>query len=190
MKTIKFIGVLISVLVLSACASMQVSVDYDEKVSFANLKTYNWLPGRPLKSGNPIIDTDNLLHRRIKDEINRWLESHGYSLEPREESDFLVSYYVVTDKKTQITVLNDYYGYPLGWGYYGGYYGYPGGSRTYVYEYDVGTLIIDIVNTKTRQLMWRGTAQGEVKELKTPEEKKARIAEAVQSIMKNFPPHR
>ncbi len=190
MKTFKFIGLLMSVLLLFACSPMQITTDYDDSVLFADLKTYNWLPGRPLSTGNPVIDTNSLLHKRIKNEINRWFQSHGYKLEPKDKSDFLVSYYVVTEQKTQISVLNDYYGYPRGWGYYGGYYDYPGpgGSRTYVYEYEEGTLIIDIVNTKTHQLMWRGTAEGEVEELKTPEEKKARIAKVVQSILKKFPP--
>lgn len=190
MTKMKICGILSFLIILSACASMQISTDYDDSVSFVGLQTYNWLPGAPVNSGNPVIDSDSLLHQRIRSEINRWFENHGYSLQPQDKSDFLVSYYVVTEQKTQISVLNDYYGYPRGWGLYGGYYDYPGpgGSRTYVYEYEMGTMIIDIVNTKTHQLMWRGTAEGEVKELKTPEQKKARIAKVVHSILSNFPP--
>ncbi len=190
MSKVKFLYILISSLILASCSSMKISMDYDANASFVNLKTYNWLPGHPKKSGNPVIDSDELMHRRIKNEINHWLQQHGYVLAPRNRADFLISYFVVTEQQTRITVLNDYYGYPRGWGFYGGYYGYPGGSRAYVYDYELGTMIIDIVNTRTHKLMWRGTAEDEIKNLKSPEEKKAKIAEVVEKIMTQFPPSR
>lgn len=178
---------LCSFFILASCSTLEVKMDYDNNVSFTGLHSYSWLPGRPLKSGDPKLDSNDLMHRRIRASIDGWLKNHGYAKQPREQADFLVSYYIVIEQKTRITVLNDYYGYPRGWGRYD-YYDYPYRNQTYAYEYEEGTMIIDIVNNKTKKLMWRGTAVDEVKDLKTPEEKQARITEVVDSIMAGFPP--
>lgn len=188
MNRIKFLLVFYVAWQLVACSTIQVNSDYDEAVDFSTLHRYNWLPGQPKKSGNPILDSDGLMHERFKKELDDWFQSHGYEQVSQEQSDFLVGYYLVTEKKTRITVLNDYYGYPGTWRYYGGYWNYPGGTRTYVYDYEEGTLIIDIVNTKTHQLMWRGTAVEQIKNLKTPEQRKAKIAEVINKVMAQFPP--
>ena len=187
MTKLNFLTLLVCVVFLNACSTMKISVDYDNEASFANLKTFNWLPGMPLSSGDPKVDSNNLMHERIRSEIETWLTSNDHKKTVREQADFLVSYYVVIEQKTRITVLNDYYGYPRGWRYYDSY-DYPYSNRTYVYEYEQGTLIIDIINNKTHELMWRGTAEDEVSDLKTPEEKKARIAEVVKNILQKFPP--
>lgn len=188
MKITKFVSLLTALFVLYSCAQRNIIVDYDPGASFANLKTYNWVPGTPKKTGNIKLDSNSLMHSRIKTGIDNWLNSHGYK--KQQQTDFLVTYYMMIEKKTEILVINDYYGYPGDWGYgYYGYHGYSGGYvRQYVNEYDYGTLIIDIVNSKTQKLMWRGTVGGHVYESERPEKKIARITKAVDRILRNFPP--
>jgi hypothetical protein len=54
------------------------------------------------------------------------------------------------------------YSYRGGYGYYGRGYGvaYNTGSETQVTHYKQGTLIIDILDPVTDQLIWRGSADG------------------------------
>lgn len=175
-------------MVLFSCASKNIAIDYDPSASFENLKTYNWVPGTPVKTGNIKLDSDTLLHSRIKKQIENWLDTHGYKKVDVKFADFLVTYYVTVEKKTEILSINDYYGYPGDWGY--GYYGYNGVyNRFYAYEYDYGTLIIDIVNSKTRKLIWRGSIGQQVYDRESPEKKIARIARAVDSVLRRFPPN-
>ena len=70
-------------------------------------------------------------------------------------------------------------------GYWGGYWG-PGGTSTY--EYEEGSLILDFVDAKSKKLIWRGAAKAEVNRVNTPEKAEKLISEAVQEILKNFPP--
>lgn len=179
-------GILSLLLLLNGCSTMQVNVDYDQTVTFDNLQSYAWVPGTPEKSNNPKLDSDTLLHDRIQGAINSWLSVHGYQQKPLQQADFLVAYRVIVEDKTSVTVLNDYYGYPMGWRY--GYYRPYGTQRTYVYDYQQGTIIIDIVDPKTRKLMRRGSASDEVREKTTPEKRQQKITEAVDAILKNFPP--
>ncbi len=63
-----------------------------------------------------------------------------------------------------------------------------GMSTTDVREYTEGTLIIDFVDPKADQLIWRGTGQSRLSESKTPEERTENINEAVAKILAQFPP--
>jgi hypothetical protein len=55
---------------------------------------------------------------------------------------------------------------------------------TDTYEYEVGTLIIDFVDAKKKELIWRGIATGVVNPNITAED----IDRIVAKIMENYPP--
>jgi hypothetical protein len=63
-------------------------------------------------------------------------------------------------------------------------------TDTYTYYYEEGTLILDIVDVKEHQLVWRGTAKAVVDENATPEQRQARIDQAVSMILDKYPPTR
>ena len=57
-----------------------------------------------------------------------------------------------------------------------------------VFEYDEGSLIIDLLDPTSRRIMWRGVIQAELSRDSTPEERTARIDAAVRKILTKFPP--
>jgi hypothetical protein len=63
-----------------------------------------------------------------------------------------------------------------------------GGAYTDVYEYDEGTLILDIVSTGTQELLWRGTAKAVMDWKDDPDTTAAKINEAVSKNLERFPP--
>jgi hypothetical protein len=68
----------------------------------------------------------------------------------------------------------------------------PGLGRGFpeIYQYEEGTLIVDLMLGKTRELIWRGIAKGSV-DWHTPQEQRNElIEEAVQKVMAQFPPKR
>ena len=62
------------------------------------------------------------------------------------------------------------------------------GNETFVYTYDQGSLIIDIVEPDSRKLIWRGSATDEVNFSNTPEQKERKINEAVEKLLEPFSP--
>ena len=190
-RLVALLGAALAGGLLAACSTLEVTTDHDPGAVFKGMKRYAWLPEPQKKTGDPRIDDNALLAKRIRDAVDDVLAAKGYLLS-ESDPDFLVGYHVSLDKRQSVQVLNDYYGYGPGWGYrYGSAYrpmGYAGPPETYVYEYEEGTLILDIVNPANRELMWRGSARDEVHFQSTPEESEARIREAVEAMLERFPP--
>ncbi|WP_305909330.1 DUF4136 domain-containing protein [Methylomarinum sp. Ch1-1] len=183
-------------LLLSSCATVKVDVDYDGAADFSQLKRYAWLEEKPPSSGNTLLDTNNLLHDRIHQGIDAWFARHGYRKTEVDEADFLVLYRVVVENKTRVTVLSPYYDYPYSWrfGYHRYYYSsFSSFAWSYypehrVYEYQRGTLIIDIVDPKSKKLLWRGMAYEDISPHTTQEKKQRYVGRAIKSILAKFPP--
>ena len=55
-------------------------------------------------------------------------------------------------------------------------------------QYEEGTLILDIVDPKNKQLIWRGSAQDEVHFKSSPEKDQTQLNEAVRMMLQTFPP--
>lgn len=188
----KYLGLMIVVAALAGCSTMEINTDFDPRANFANLKTYDWLDEPRKPTGDPRIDDNPILEGRIHTAVDRELDAKGFVRQSSGRPDFLVAYHVSLDKQRSVQHLNDYYGYGPGWGYnYAparrpGYYANP--SSTYVYEYEEGTLILDIVEPEGRQLIWRGAARDEVRFSNTPAKEGAQINEAVKRLLKRFPP--
>lgn len=176
---------------VAGCSTMEVTSDHDPQADFSSLARYDWLPEPQKPTGDPRIDDNTLLDRRIRRAVDAELAAKGFEKSPA-DPDFLVGYHVSLDTRRSVQVLNAYYGYAPGWGYhYGaGYrpYAWPGPAETWVYEYEEGTLVLDVVTPGERHLIWRGAARDEVHFKSTPEESEARIREAVARMLERFPP--
>jgi hypothetical protein len=177
MRAINVFLVLIFIGFAVSCASIYgVQHDYDKQVDFANLKTYDWMQV-PEKAG-----IDSLSVQRVKNAVNAELKAKGLMM-TSDNPDFLIAEHLGKKDKVQVTDWG--YGYGPHGGYWGGYWG-PGGVSTY--EYEEGSLILDFVDAKAKKMIWRGVAKAEINSANTPEKKEKLINEAVNEILKNFPP--
>jgi hypothetical protein len=142
----------VSSLVLVGCATIQVSEDFDRRAPFTTYKTFDWMPA-PAKmpeNARAAIDRNPLLGKRIQDITDEILADKGLTL-AKESPDILINYYVGFRERIDITGWGYWYG-PR-WGYYWPYLG-PYDD----YTYTQGTLVLDFVDAKTHELVWRGIA--------------------------------
>ncbi|HED18924.1 MAG TPA: DUF4136 domain-containing protein [Gammaproteobacteria bacterium] len=172
---------------LTGCSTLSVWSDYDTHYDFSTLKTYAWLAGEP--PSNDVRINNSLIINRVVNAVNSNLESKGYKLVDKDKADFYVNWFGGIENKIRQETINSYYGH-LGYGFgewgHGGYS--PGYIRTYSYEYQEGTLIIDIADSKSKQLIWRGTGQEYLETKETPEKITADINQTVSGILSSFPP--
>jgi len=167
---IKSLLVIVISLVLAACSTMRTSIDYDPGYDYSKLKTYRWIPNPGVEQANELFDKH---FRKIMDEK---LAAKGYSADEN-NPDFLVAYHGNVQSKVDVT----------NWGYrYPGWYG-----GIEVYQYEEGTLIVDFVDATSKNIIYRGTLTAEIDRRSSDFEKRQkRINEAVEKILKSFPPPR
>ena len=163
----------------AAAFAQDVNVDYDHSANFAAIKTFAVKIGTGW--GNPLGE------KRVTDEIQQTLTEKGWTAVDADKADALVVLHGATEKQKE---LNTFYS----GGMYGGY-GYRGWggmgmgmgtSHTSVSEFTVGTLVVDIFDAKSKQLLFRGTAQDEISD--KPEKNKKKLAKASDKMFKDFPP--
>ncbi|MDH4016102.1 MAG: DUF4136 domain-containing protein [Actinomycetota bacterium] len=170
----------------AGCSTLKVHSDWDPEYDFSRVQTWKWATVSQTPTGSAVVDTDGLLAQRVMRAVETSLAGRGYVKTETSEGDFEVAWFLTVEPKTQVTTINDYHGYG---GPYRGWYGAGyGGSTTVVDSYNEGTLIIDIRDGKSGQLIWRGSATARLREKADPEKAQQRANEAVTKILEKFPP--
>ena len=167
-------------LTLCGCSTVSVSADWDPGADFGALRTWSWQKDAVPGTGDPRLD-DPLVHARIQKAIEVALPAKGYPAVTSGAPDFTVSYHIAIQRKLDAHTI--YQGY----GPYRGWYG-SGSTQTIVDDYELGTLLVDFISPKSNAVIWRGKAQSRLYELKSPEERQARVQAAVDELLAQFPP--
>ena len=155
-----------SALGFSSC-SVATHIETAAGVNFNNYKTFGWVNS----SGEKIEDrADNdIVDNNIKNAISQQLESKGWK-EVNQNPDVILDYNVMVEKSTR-QVSDPVYNYPFTHYYYNswhrrmGYMYYPNNLmayHTYNVPFKQGTLTVNMIDAKTNQLIWQGSAKGEV----------------------------
>ena len=172
----------LAVLALTACGGgIDIKSDYDPAAVQAmnSYKTYSWATAKR----DQTISTLNA--QRIHDAIDNALKTKGFT-KVESGGDFQVAFIATTAQQTDYTTTNDYYGY--GWGRWYGAGGGMSTSRTTAYNWQQGTLVLDIVDAKTNQMVYRSTAQAEVDQDLSPTERQTRLNTGALKMLEKFPP--
>jgi len=157
--------------------AQDVKVDFDKAADFTKYKTFAIKLGTSWN--NPLGE------KRVLAEIQQGLTEKGWTATTDDaKADAIVVLHGATEKQKS---LNTFYsgGYG-GYGWRGGWGGGMGSSTTTVDEYTVGTLVVDIFDAKSKQLVYRGTATDELSN--KPEKNAKKLAKASDKLFKDFPP--
>jgi hypothetical protein len=168
-------NLLISAVFITGAALLfaaDVKTDYSHSVDFGNYHTYSWLK----------VDAGNSLWQdRIQRDVDNELSAKGWMQVPS-GGDAAVSAFGSTHN--QQTLQTFYDGFGGGWRWRG--FGGPDLATTTVENTPVGTLVVDIFDARTKQLIWRGSAEKTLSG--KPEKNDKKLEDSVQSMFKHFPP--
>jgi hypothetical protein len=159
---------------LGSAFGQKVQTDFDHQANFSQYKTYSW---QEIKPANSLWDS------RIKNAVDAQLAAKGWTQVP---SGGDVAVVAIKCSKTQRTLQTFYDGFGGGWGWrrFGG--GGFGDSTTTEQNYKVGTLVVDLYDAKTKQLIWRGSAQDTLSDKAAQNEKN--LDKGTAKMFKAFPP--
>ena len=164
-----------------ACSTIRVSTDYDPEADFGSLSSYAWLEEKSGVQGDR-EGVNSLLDRRAREAVADELQAKGLEAAARGSADVLVVYHLSAEQKLDIDTINSNYGSGPG------RWNRVGNSQTVVREYQEGTLVIDLVDASSKDLIWRGTGQTRLREYSDPEQREERLRSAVKQILADFPP--
>ena len=173
MKAIKFLSLAV-LFVFGACCSVQVNTDYDKKTDFTQYKTYAFY-----KNGIDKIEISDLDKKRILRSIDETMMTKGFT--KSETPDLLIN--INTKAERNINVNQFYAGYGYGWGL--GWNPYWGGNNSVFSTID-GTLTIDLIDAKKKELVWQGEGTGYL--TKDTDKKDENIKSFVTQILAQYPP--
>jgi len=166
-------------LIPALAAAQKVTYDYDKSKNFAHVTTFTVKEGEP--SHNPLVD------QRIAAAITRTLTARGMRQVDHDPDVFIVPS-LTAEMRKEYTAYNTGY-WPYYGGYWGGYWGGGWGSTTVQErELQYDTLAIDMVDTKTGALIWRGKGVKRVHSHWKPDDVDKQVQKTVGKIMSHFPP--
>ena len=171
--------VLMLVLCALPAAAQKVYVDYDRDAIGNDYTTFAWQD-----TGPTLQEFAPLMHSRVKNAIEHYLTEKGF-VESVDDPDLYVTYHTSSEEDFQFSVTGYGYGYGAGWAWspYWGSIGM-GSASTTVSTYDRGTLVIDIWDARTKQIVWRGSATAVVPE--NPQKANKLVENALRKMIKQF----
>jgi len=193
MKSIKITILTLFAFAFVSCGP-RVNTTKTSDVDLSNYDTFAYLPNANTKVDGKNYDDENI-NRVVVETVKSMMMKEGYSLN-RDNPDLLVLISTKIDSETATETEAVYATYPYNRGinrvgpyynnyYYSGYNTYSGvvGYDTDTYSYKEGTLIINLVDRKTKETVWKGIASDDIYNQTTDVE----IRKMVDDIFKEYP---
>lgn len=139
-------------------------------VDFSKYHTYKWVSIQGGAHPNQIIDAE------IKQSIDAQLAAKGLTQTDSDKADLYIGYQVAVDQEKQWNA----------WGtgrWIGG--GMASATQSTI---DVGSLVLDMYDPSTKQLVWTGTATKAINPSKNQEKNEKRLNKAMEKLLKSYPP--
>lgn len=150
--------------------AVDVKTDYSHSADFSQYKTYSWIK----------VETDPLWKDRVMRAVDGELAAKGWTKVPA-GGDAGVAAFGSTQEMPTLTTFYDSFGGGWMWRGFGDAI-----ATTTVEKTPVGTLVVDIFDSSTKKLIWRGTATDTL--TGKPEKDEKKLENAVADMFKHFPP--
>lgn len=193
MKNILTIFPIILCVLFGACGPKVLTVSPGTN-DLRNYETFAYLPNTNIEVEGKKYN-DDTVNKAIIEAVKLNLQKHGKELE-RDNPDLLVLISTSTNIQLETETEPVYATYPYEYRlkkvnpYYGAYYyrEYPNyteviGYNTDTYSYKEGTVVIDLIDRKTKKTVWKGVANDEI----YTQVSSAAISEMVDEIFDEFP---
>lgn len=167
----KWVVMTAAVVVVTGCATTGVSSYRAIDIDFASYQTFDWGPPDALPTGDPRLDKDPYFQDRLQGAVERGLTRRNL---PRSERgaapDLLIHYHANVSRRLNVNRVDYAYGLTVD-------------AESQIRDYDAGTIVLDIVDARTKQVIWRGWAQRDMTELLEDQRKMAEWIETAVRLM-------
>jgi hypothetical protein len=162
----------------SGCATTMTAGAHAERgLDFMQYRTYDWGPADALPTGDPRLDQNPFFQDHLLGAVERQLAARGFERAAEGETpDVRVHYHASISRRLDVRSADSRYGHCTG------------EECVEVTEFEAGTIVLDMVDTRTNRLVWRGWAQDSVEGvLDDSDRMEEQINQAVERILARLP---
>ena len=164
-------GLMLAPLASGAAMAQDVSTNSMPGTDFSKYHTYKWVTIEGASYPNQIVDA------QIKSSIDSQLAAKGLTKTDGDKADLYIGYQASVSKEKQ---WNAYGTGGLRWG--------GGMANASSSTISVGTLVLDMYDPSTKQLVWTGRATKTLDPNANQEKRQKNLDKAMQKLLKNYPP--
>jgi hypothetical protein len=166
------LGLALAIFACGGALAQDVTYNAMPGVDFSKYHTYKWVTIQGASYPNQIVDT------QIKTSIDSQLASKGLTKTDTDKADLYIGYQGSIDQEKQWNAYG--MGGGLRWG---------GGMATAQSStISIGTLVVDMYDPSTKQLVWTGRATKTLDPGANQDKKQKNLDKAMQKLLKNYPP--
>jgi len=160
----------------SAASGVRIQADRNPAADFSRYARYAWATA-PIGGGEwPARNDRTAFDWKVRSLVDEQLAQRGYGRGVPEQADVLVDYRVSTEDREVADTFTDYARYRSAGGS-------AGLGEAYIKGYQEGTLIVEVLDARTRKLVWYGSATAVV----NPELREKRLPDAIRRMFERFP---
>ena len=176
MRRFGLLAMVAAALVLTGCATRIVSSHVELGTDFAQYRTFDWAPADSLPTGDARLDNNGVFRDQFQGAIEKELAGRRLVLVSK-DPDLLI--HTHTNVTHRLDVSTSSHEYPRCQG---------SGCSPTVVQYELSTLMIDIVDARTKKLVWRAWSRDDMSsEIDDQQRLRRAVTDAVVEMMKLFP---
>ena len=181
-------GVLACLILFAGCADKPTyDVDYDQSFPFAEFKTYRWYDDDH-NTRESQYRRYNSSDQRVRNTADQELMQRGFRQGAQGQADFWVNYHVTKRQTQKISGQEQGMHGGVAAGTYGRSVSVGYSSGQSVKTYEDGTAMFDVIDIKTGRIVWRGVAEGRLKNNMTKADREQLTITVDHELLKQFPP--
>ena len=162
----------LALLACLATRAQDVRFNFMPGTDFSKYHTYKWVTIEGGSHPNQIVDA------QIKQAVDSQLASKGLTKTDSDKADLYIGYQVAVNQQKQWNAYG--MGGGLRWG---------GGMATASSStINIGTLVLDMYDPTTKQLVWTGNATKTLDPSSNQEKNQKNLNKAMEKLLKNYPP--
>jgi hypothetical protein len=166
----KLLGIVVATTAWNVAAAQDVRYNFMPGTDFSKYHTYKWVS---IEGGS---HPDQIINAEIKQAVDSQLAAKGMTKTDGEQADLYVGYQIAVDKEKQWNAFG------MGGPWAGGM-----GSATSS-TINIGTLVLDMYDPTTKQLVWTGNATKTIDPSSNQEKNQKRLEKAMAKLLKHYPP--
>lgn len=171
----KYLFIFLLLAAAGCTPEIQAYTDYDPDYDLWTYTTFDWGEKENKEQNQNPLYYNELNDKRIKKAVLKQLQKRQYRLSG-ENPQLILHYHIIVEDKAVVVTE------PYGYGY--GPYWMRGQQQ---YTYTQGTLILDLMDSRINQLVWRGWAVAPVDGITSPDQMDELIDTAVRKMFSKFP---